>query len=87
MVSGNRINPVMGAIEDDGGSQLSGARSAGVSMRAEKANFKFIAQLLMECYFQYLKSRKPETWNFITNHFELFYHNKNERIVRAATQV
>lgn len=42
-VSGNRINPVMGAIEDGGGSQLPGARSAGVSMRAEKANLKFIA--------------------------------------------
>lgn len=51
------------------------ARSGSVLVRAEKANFKFIAQLLMECYFQYLKSRKPDTGNII-NHCELFYHNK-----------
>lgn len=87
LLSGNRINAVVVAIDDGGGYQLSGARRAGVSMRAEKANFKFIAQLLMERYFQYSKSRKPETGNFIINHFEMFYHNTNDHIIRAATQV
>lgn len=76
LLSGNRINAVVVAIPCGGGSPLSVARSGSVLVRTEKANFKFIAQLLMECYFQYLKSRKSDTGNII-NHCELFYPNKN----------
>ena len=45
-----------------------------ISVRVEKIHFKFSSssQILMECYFIPLKSRKPESEDVIINHFDLF---------------